>query len=82
MTKKQLQLIAEASVIRSINDLKMRDVDYDQSSADGLTTFEYDGQEIWDPFVDESMRAAVDPIDYYGEENIQKMVDSFYKAKG
>lgn len=78
MTMSQLLLIADLSLVRAMNDLKLREVDGDQSSADNLDTFEHDGQDIWDPFVDESGRCIVDPIDYYGEKKLRGLVQRFY----
>lgn len=37
-------------------------------------TFKFKGKDIWFPTIDETGDHAVDPVEYYGEINIQDMV--------
>lgn len=43
-------------------------------------TFKYNGLTILDSFSDESGRVEVDPVEYYGKENISKIVREFVEA--
>lgn len=73
-----LMLIADLSMVRAVNTTKLNEVDGDQSSAVGLTVFEHNGQEIYDPFLDESGRTIVDPLEYYGRQKMEQLVYRYY----
>lgn len=36
--------------------------------------FKYKGHDIWNPLMDETLRFSVNPLDKYGEKNINKFI--------
>lgn len=63
------------------NEKQMELADYDQGSAVNLVTVEIDGQEIYNPFMDESGRFEVKPVGYYGKANMEKMLQKYNDMK-
>ena len=42
-----------------------------------ISSFEYNGTQIANPFMDETGRFEVNPFEYYGVESIRKFIDAF-----
>lgn len=63
------------------NIQQLEKVDGDQGQAEGLITLfcEKEGVEVWNPFYDTTLRVEVDPIEEYGEEAIQYMIERFHR---
>lgn len=74
MEKTTENLLKKAKELVMHNENELNKVDGDQSQAKNLHTIEIDGMEIWDVFSDDSMRFEVNPIDHYGQANIEKFV--------
>lgn len=63
------------------NENQLVKVDGDQGNAENLITFVHEEElvEIYNPFSDPSGRFEVDPIEEYGEEKIQEMINEYDK---
>ncbi|HWO74656.1 MAG TPA: hypothetical protein VNM69_01920 [Bacillus sp. (in: firmicutes)] len=59
------------------NRLEVEKVDGDQGLAKNVIVLSHEGSSIYNPFVDESGRFEVNPIEYYGMEKILKMIEEF-----
>lgn len=73
LTKDELELLKE------IVDYNVRvyNEEYEELGEDDLITFPYEEFDIHNPFVDESDRFEVEPIEYYGEESIMTMFEKY-----
>jgi hypothetical protein len=69
--------------IVAYNEKLLDEVDGDQGSAKGLIELddEKSGTSIWNPFLDSTLRTAVDPIKEYGEEAVTEMISSFHLSR-
>lgn len=59
-------------------------VEYNHDEAKGMrdaVAFEYEGALIIDPFVDETGRFKVDPVEYYEEHNLIGMIATYAGIK-
>ena len=57
----------EINALEKFSDLQLRILNLNGCDEVGLISFVYDGIEITNPFVDETDRYSVDPVEYYGE---------------
>ena len=62
------------------NEKELEKVNGDQNKAENLITFTFKDTNIYNPFLDETLRNEVSPTQYYGLGNIDKMVKQ-YKEK-
>lgn len=62
------------------NEKELAKVNGDQNKAENLITFTFKDTNIYNPFLDETLRNEVSPTQYYGLGNIDKMVKQ-YKEK-
>lgn len=76
MSNEVASLLAQVKEIVQRNEVEMNKVEGDQSQAQNLHTFAFEGIEVWDAFSDTSMRFEVNPIEYYGKAIIEKFVQS------
>lgn len=61
------------------NNREMERVGGDQTYAEGLYTLESNGQDVYDFFLDETMRDYVEPLEYYKKEKIEEVVNRWVK---
>lgn len=63
--------------IISYNERQLLKVGGDQTYADDLITLESNGQEVYDFFLDETMRETVEPFEYYGKDKIKDVINTW-----
>ena len=56
------------------NEKELEKANGDQNKAENLITFTFKDTNIYNPFLDETLRNEVSPTQYYGLGNIDKMV--------
>jgi hypothetical protein len=59
------------------NEKQLEKVNGDQTKAENLITFNFKDTSIYNPFLDETMRNEVQPTQYYGLDNIDKMIKQY-----
>ena len=59
------------------NEEQLKKVNGDQTKAKNLITFSFKDTSIYNPFLDETMRSEVQPTQYYGLGNINKMIKQY-----
>lgn len=62
------------------NEKQLEKTNGDQTKAENLITFKFKDTNIYNPFLDETLRNEVSPTQYYGLGNIDKMIKE-YKEK-
>lgn len=76
LTSKQKEQLKE---LVEHNRKQVEKVGGDQNRAEGIIECPHEEFAIYDVFVDETMREEVDPVDYYGYENIIQMINEWKK---
>lgn len=56
------------------NENQMEKAGYDQTYAEDLYVVDKYGQDVYDFFMDETFRESVDPVEYYGKEELLKVI--------
>ena len=68
--------------VENLNQILEGIVDYNLSvDEDEKVTFIYEGVEIHNPFFDSTHRFKVDPLEYYGRENIKTFIERYRDLK-
>lgn len=63
------------------NEKQLEEVNGEQDRAKNLIVFEFNGVDIYNPFLDETMRFEVQPSQHYGISNINKMIKQYKKLQ-
>lgn len=70
-------ILLDLRTVVSHNQKQISLVDGDVNYAENVISFEFEGMSVYDPFFDTTLRFPVDPIEEYGIENIQNMIDKY-----
>lgn len=65
--------------IRQIGEKQMEDVHNNKENYDTLIYFEYQGIDVVNPFMDETSKKVVNPIEYYGDAFLNSDFAKFTK---
>lgn len=75
MVKDEIIIKLKEVVVHNTKRLSLVGGDFNQASC--IISFLHEDISIYDPFYDSTGRFEVDPVDYYGMINLQKMIKRF-----